>query len=48
MLAAVRRFLLGKGRLARSGVGTNPKGREMLAFVVDEKMRPVLNRPGYF
>jgi myo-inositol-1(or 4)-monophosphatase len=32
MFEAVRAFLLGKGRMARSAVGTNPKGQEMWAF----------------
>jgi myo-inositol-1(or 4)-monophosphatase len=32
MFEEVRAFLLGKGRAARGGVGTNPKGQETLAF----------------
>ena len=32
MFEAVRAFLLGRGREARAGVGTNPKGQETLAF----------------
>jgi myo-inositol-1(or 4)-monophosphatase len=32
MFRDVRRFLLGQGRLARAGMGTNPKGQETLAF----------------
>jgi myo-inositol-1(or 4)-monophosphatase len=32
MFGAVRTFLMGRGRRARGGVGTNPKGQETLAF----------------
>ena len=32
MFRAVRAFLLGEGRAARRGVGTNPKGQETLGF----------------
>ncbi len=32
MFQAVRTFLLGQGKMARGGVGTNPKGQETLAF----------------
>lgn len=51
MFEEVRAFLLGKGRAARGGVGTNPKGQETLAFdagaedVVVEFCRKQIPRP---